>query len=132
MDIFSNPISLIEYANSELTAGNHSKVIEVLEEGIQLYDEFPLLFLLLARAYFEIDDVENARKTIQVALEKFPFNKSLQQFYDELQTKAKSFSVTEENHSHKNINSIIFPFRKTSSGLFANRLLLTKSFLHQF
>lgn len=115
----SDPIKLIGYANSEFEKGNFQNVIIALEEGILKYDEFPLFFLLLAKAYFEIKDFANSKKILDIGLEKFPFNKNLVQFKND----TEKFLLSKTNK--KEVNNIFFYFHLSSCELFKKRTSFT-------
>ncbi|MCX7909758.1 MAG: hypothetical protein N2560_09645 [Ignavibacteria bacterium] len=93
MAFYDNPFELIDYANSEINSGRYSNVIEILEEGIQKFGEFPLIYFLLAKAYFEQGDYLNTQKVLELGLSNFPFNKALQQLKEDFEKRAMSDNI---------------------------------------
>lgn len=110
-----DPIKLIENLSLEFSSGNFKKVIELGEEGIQRFSEFPLLFLLLAKSYFLLKDFHNAKRILELGLDKFPFNRMLNQFWEEFNGL---------NHLEKKqfkSNEILFLFQSKVSKIFHKR-----------
>ncbi|MGB9772136.1 MAG: tetratricopeptide repeat protein [Candidatus Kapaibacteriota bacterium] len=127
MENFDDPISLIDRANSEFITGNIDSVIEILQEGIQKYDEFPLLFILLVRAYLQINDFEKAKRTLELGIEKFPYNRSLQQLEKEINIRIRQFASSQSDLLRANL--LFFPFQRNFSKILGRRINFVNDFL---
>ncbi|MGB9852773.1 MAG: tetratricopeptide repeat protein [Candidatus Kapaibacteriota bacterium] len=127
MENFDDPISLIDRANSEFITGNIDSVIEILQEGIQKYDEFPLLFILLVRAYLQINDFEKAKRTLELGIEKFPYNRSLQQLEEEINIRIRQFASSQSDLLRANL--LFFPFQRNFSKILGRRINFVNDFL---
>lgn len=111
-----DPIKLFANLREHFESGNYKKVIELGEEGIQRYDDFPLLFLLLAKSYLQLGDLKNTQRILEIGLERFPFNRMLVQFWEEFRN-----NFLQENSSISS-NQILFPFSSNVKKIFNNRL----------
>lgn len=127
MNEIGNPVSLIERASSELETGNFKSAVQILEEGIQQYGEFPLVFFLLTKAYLNIGEFEKAEKTLSTGLEKFPFNKGLQSLKEEFEkailTKQSQQSTLVMYGTNEELrNDVYFPFSPCLKRLVLERI----------
>ncbi len=71
-----NPLFAVE-AEKLLESGYIQEAINLCNNGVKQYPDYPLGYGMLARSYIESGDYTNASRIINNSLQKFPNNKSL-------------------------------------------------------
>lgn len=93
-----NPFEYLIQADEAFNSGDLSKARAICIQSIERFPELPALYSLLIQIYLKENNIFEAEKIIDLAISKFPINRSFQLLKNELEKKKefKKESLTSE------------------------------------
>lgn len=132
MDKDLDPVSLIESINKEFEERNYERVIDLCQEGVQNFIEFPLIYFFLIKSFLKLKKYKEAKEIFYIAINKFPYNRSIIALQDEIEPKeiinsrdseviGANFQQNEAEFEQILKKSFIFHFHFNLDKLFVHR-----------
>lgn len=84
-----NPFECLIRADEAFNSGDLSKARDICIQSIERFPEFPALYSLLIQVYLKENNIFEADKIVDLAIGKFPINRSFQLLKTELEKKKK-------------------------------------------